>query len=73
MLNSQSSYYITDLLDTYAPTRNLRSSSNNLLNVPPVKLVSMALYSHQNSIFAFNAKLIFYRISETFTSHIIKN
>ena len=39
-LNDQAPSYITDLLKPYAPTRNLRSSSKNLLNVPPVKLVS---------------------------------
>ena len=39
-LNGQAPGYITDLLKPYTPTRNLRSSSKNLLNVPPVKLVS---------------------------------
>ena len=39
-LNGQAPGYIIDLLKPYTPTRNLRSSSKNLLNVPPVKLVS---------------------------------
>ena len=39
-LTGQAPGYITDLLKPYTQTRNLRSSSKNLLNVPPVKLVS---------------------------------
>ena len=39
-LDGKAPGYITDLLKPYTPTRNLRSSSKNLLNVPPVKLVS---------------------------------
>ena len=39
-LNGQAPGYITELLKPYVPTRNLRSSSKNVLNVPPVKLVS---------------------------------
>ena len=42
-LNGQAPIYITELLEPYAPTRNLRSSSKNLLKIPPVKLVS---YGH---------------------------
>ena len=42
-LNGQAPSYITILLEPYAPTRNLRSSSKNLLKIPPVKLVS---YGH---------------------------
>ena len=37
-LNGQAPSYITELLEPYVPTRNLRSSSKNLLKVPPVKL-----------------------------------
>ncbi|CAH3036675.1 unnamed protein product, partial [Pocillopora meandrina] len=43
-LNGQAPSYITELLKPYVPTRNLRSSSKNLLKVPPVKLVS---YGHR--------------------------
>lgn len=42
-LNSQAPCYITELLGPFVPTRSLRSSSKNLLNVP-VKLVR---YSHR--------------------------
>ncbi|RMX50612.1 hypothetical protein pdam_00009695 [Pocillopora damicornis] len=37
-LNGKAPSYITELLKPYVPTRNLRSSSKNLLKVPPVKL-----------------------------------
>ena len=43
-LNGQAPIYITELLEPYVPTRNLRSSSKNLLKVPSVKLVS---YGHR--------------------------
>ena len=43
-LNGQAPSYITELLEPYVPTRNLRSSSKNLLKVPSVKLVS---YGHR--------------------------
>lgn len=40
-LNGQTPSYIIELLEPYySPTRNLRSSSKNLLKTPPVKLVS---------------------------------
>lgn len=48
-LNGQAPSYITELLEPYAPTRNLRSSSKNLLKIPPVKLVS---YGHRCFSFA---------------------
>ena len=48
-LNGQAPSYITELLEPYAPTRNLRSSSKNVLKVPPVKLVC---YGHRCFSFA---------------------
>ena len=41
--NGQAPSYITELLEPYAPTSYLRSSSKNLLKIPPIKLVS---YGH---------------------------
>ena len=43
-LNGQAPSYITELLEPYVPTRNLRSSSKSLLKVPSAKLVS---YGHR--------------------------
>ena len=43
-LNGQAPNYITELQEPYVPTRNLRSSSKNLLKVPPVKLIG---YGHR--------------------------
>ena len=43
-LNGQAPSYITELLKPYVTTRNLRSSSKNLLKVPSVKLAS---YGHR--------------------------
>ena len=43
-LKGQAPSYITEPLEPYVPTRNLRSSSKNLLKVPSVKLVS---YGHR--------------------------
>ena len=45
----QAPTYITELLEPYAPTRNLRSSSKNILKIAPVKLVS---YGHRCFSFA---------------------
>ena len=39
-LNGQAPDYITELLEPYVPTRNLRSSFKKLLKVPSIKLVS---------------------------------
>ena len=39
-LNSLSPSYISDLLETYKPTRSLRSSCRNLLVIPRSKLKS---------------------------------
>jgi len=43
-LNGQGPDYITELLEPYVPTRNLRSSFKKLLKVPSIKLVS---YGHR--------------------------
>jgi len=43
-LKGQAPSYITEPLEPYVPTRNLRSSSKNLLKVPSVKFVS---YGHR--------------------------
>ena len=43
-LNGQAPNYLTELLESYVPTRNLRSSSKNLLKVPHVKLIG---YGHR--------------------------
>ena len=40
-LNGQPPGYITELLKPYAPTRNLRSSSKNLLNVPTCQVCEL--------------------------------
>ena len=42
-LNGQAPSYITELLEPYRPARNLRSSSKNLLKIPLVKLIAMAI------------------------------
>lgn len=39
-LDGQAPSYVTELLEPYAPTRNLRSSSKNLLKISPVKFMS---------------------------------
>ena len=39
-LNNLCPSYISDLLETYKPTRSLRSSSRNLLTIPRSKLKS---------------------------------
>jgi len=49
VLNGQAPSYITELLEPYVPTRNLGSSSKNLLKLPPIKLVS---YGHRCFFFA---------------------
>ena len=48
-LNVQAPSYITDLLEPYTTTRNLRLSSKNLLKIPFVKLVN---YGHRYFSFA---------------------
>ena len=53
-LNGQVPSYITELLKPYVPTRNLRSSSKNSLNVPSVNLVS---YGHRCFVFCSTESL----------------
>ena len=53
-LNGQAPSYITELLKPCVPTRNMRSSSKNLLNVPSVKLAS---YGHRCFVFCSTESL----------------
>ena len=67
-LNGQAPSYITELLEPYVPTRNLRSSSKNLLKVPSVKLVS---YGHR--CFSFVAPSLWNSLIELLEPYVPRN
>ena len=59
-LNNLCPSYISDLLETYKPTRSLRSSSRNLLVIPRFKLKS-----YGDRAFSVSAPKLWHEISET--------
>ena len=59
-LNSLCLSYISDLLETYKPTRSLRSSSRNLLVIPRSQLKS-----HGDRAFSVSAPKLWNDIPET--------
>ena len=67
-LNNLCPSYISDLLETYKPTRSLRSSSRNLLVIPRSKLKS-----YGDRAFSVSAPKLWHDIPETITCSVDLN